>query len=181
MQIREANVSDLEKIAQLHAQSWLIAYRGILSDAYLDGDLVLDRRALWQDRFNKPAARQNIIVAETKDALVGFACMFGSHEAGWGTLLENLHVAPEHQGEGIGTKLVTHVAQWCARTQASDALHLWVLAGNSAAQGFYKRLGASPVEESDWDAPDGNRIAELRFAWQSVGHLLLTQQPNLGV
>ncbi len=175
MQIRAALPSDLESIAQLHTLSWRMAYRGILSDAYLDGDLFADRRALWQGRFDKPAAQQSIVVAEIADALVGFACSFGSHDATWGSLLENLHVAPGHKGAGLGSQLVTHVAQWCARTQAADGLHLWVLAGNTAAQGFYRRLGATLVEQSVWDAPDGNRVAELRFAWPTVGPFLLSR------
>jgi hypothetical protein len=51
-------------------------------------------------------------------------------------------------------------------------MHLWVLALNTAAQGFYHRLGASQVEESVWNAPDGHSVAELRFAWPSVADLL---------
>lgn len=175
MKIREATMSDLENIAQLHAQSWRIAYRGILSDAYLDGDLVADRRALWQDRFVQPAAQQNILVAELNGTLVGFACSFGSHDANWGNLLENLHVAPAYKGVGIGSRLVTHVAQWCARTQAADGLHLWVLAGNTAAQSFYQRIGACAVEHSVWDAPDGRQVAELRFAWPRLAAVCQTQ------
>ncbi len=173
MQIRDANVSDLEKIVRLHTQSWRIAYRGILSDAFLDGDLIADRRVLWKSRFDKPAAQQSIAVAEINGVLVGFACSFGSHDAKWGTLLENLHVAPDYKGAGIGTQLVSHVARWCIRTQASDRLHLWVLADNRAAQGFYQRLGGSEVEQSVWDAPDGQRVPELRFAWPRAGLLLL--------
>jgi GNAT superfamily N-acetyltransferase len=177
MQLREAHPCDLEAIAQLHAQSWRTAYRGMLSDAYLDGDLVADRRALWQQRFSTPTVNQTITVAENDNkTIVGLACAFGDHDARWGTLLENLHVAQGFQGAGVGAQLVAHIAQWCSRTHASDVLHLWVLAPNIAAQGFYKRLGASPVEQAEWDAPDGNRVSELRFAWPSVSALLQQRQ-----
>ena len=174
MPIREATPSDLEAIANLHAQSWRSAYRGALSDAYLNGDLVAERRGLWQERFSNPAANQYVVVAELDRTMVGLACAYGDHDVRWGTLLENLHVSHGHKGAGIGTQLVAHVAEWCARTQASDVLHLWVLAPNTAAQGFYQRLGASLVEQAVWDAPDGNRIAELRFAWPTVTALLPT-------
>ncbi|MES2947267.1 MAG: GNAT family N-acetyltransferase [Pseudomonadota bacterium] len=178
MHIREATPSDLEAIAQLHTRSWRSAYRGMLSDAYLDGDLVADRRALWQQRFDKPAANQTIAVMEADDnkTMVGLACAFGDHDARWGTLLENLHVAQEYKGKSLGAQLVDHIAAWCARTQTSDVLHLWVLAPNIAAQGFYKRLGASEVEQAVWDTPDGNRVSELRFAWPSVNTLLQQRQ-----
>ncbi len=173
MQIREAHPSDLEAIAQLHARSWRTAYRGMLSDAYLDGDLVADRRALWQQRFDTPTANQTVAVAEIDNqTIVGLACAFGDHDARWGTLLENLHVAQGYKGAGLGGQLVTHIAKWCSRTQTSDVLHLWVLAPNTAAQGFYRRLGASQVEQAVWDTPDGNRVPELRLAWPSVAALL---------
>jgi hypothetical protein len=83
MQIREANLSDLEAIANLHARSWRIAYRGILSDAYLDGDLVAERRAVWQERFSKPAPNQTIVVAEIDGGMVGLACAYGDHDELW--------------------------------------------------------------------------------------------------
>jgi GNAT superfamily N-acetyltransferase len=180
MLIREAIASDIEGITQWHTESWRKAYRGILSDAFLDGDLIGDRRTLWQERFERPAAQQSIVVAETGGVLVGFACSFGSYDVTWGSLLENLHVGPNHKGAGIGAQLVAHVAQWCTRTQATDGLHLWVLAGNTAAQGFYQRLGGREVETSVWDAPDGNQVAELRFAWPTVAQLLKPHQqtPN---
>lgn len=172
MHLREATPYDLEAIASLHTRSWRLAYRGMLSDAYLDGDLLADRRALWQQRFSAPSANQYIAVAEIDDAIVGLACAFGDHDARWGTLLDNIHVAPEYKGAGIGAQLVVHIAQWCARSHTSDVLHLWVLAANVAAQGFYQRMGASSVEQTDWDAPDGNRVSEMRFAWPSVATLL---------
>lgn len=172
MHIRPALPADLETIAQLHTRSWRTAYRGMLSDAYLDGDLLADRRALWTERFAHPAANQSIVVAEIDQTVVGLACSFGDHDERWGTLLENLHVAQGYKGTGIGAQLVAHVARWCVQTRRMDRLHLWVLAPNVAAQGFYKRMGASAVEESAWDAPDGNRIGELRFAWPRLAPLL---------
>ena len=168
MQIREAHPSDLEAIANLHAWSWRVAYRGILSDTFLDSDLVTERRALWRERFDKPAPNQTIVVAEIDGGMVGLSCAFGDHDARWGTLIENLHVAPRHKGLGIGAQLVRHIAAWSSRCHTAAGMHLWVLTGNTAAQGFYKRLGASQVEESVWDAPDGNSVSEFRFAWPTL-------------
>lgn len=171
MHIREANPSDLVAIADLHTQSWRTTYRGVLSDTYLDNALLAERKALWFERFTHPTPAQYIAVAEIDHTLVGLACAYGDHDARWGSLLENLHVARRYKGAGLGTKLVRHIAQWCARTQSTPGLHLWVLAPNTAAQGFYRRLGANPVEESVWDAPDGSRVAELRFVWPHLNTL----------
>lgn len=50
-QYREAEATDADKIATLHAESWKRAYRGHLSDAYLDGPIEDERRSVWQARF----------------------------------------------------------------------------------------------------------------------------------
>ena len=42
--LRQAEASDADVIARLHAASWREHYRGMLADAYLDGDLVAAQR-----------------------------------------------------------------------------------------------------------------------------------------
>ena len=56
VQFREADAQDAAAIAQLHAESWRSAYRGILSDDYLDNQVQSERASLWQSRFaERPA------------------------------------------------------------------------------------------------------------------------------
>lgn len=163
--IRPAHAADARLIAELHAQSWRIAYRGILRDAYLQGDILADRQALWQQRLVAPADNQLVLVAHEGNELIGLACAFGGHDTIWGTLLENLHVAPAHKRRGIGRALVHRVHEWSAQRHPGSGLHLWVLAPNTPAQRFYQRLGASAVEASVWAAPDGSRVDQHRYAW----------------
>lgn len=47
---RVAHPADADAIAGLHAASWRENYRGILSDAFLDGEVEADRAALRQER-----------------------------------------------------------------------------------------------------------------------------------
>jgi hypothetical protein len=42
-EIRDASDCDLPAIARLHAASWMVAYRGILPDSFLDHDLEKNR------------------------------------------------------------------------------------------------------------------------------------------
>jgi hypothetical protein len=51
MLYREATALDADAIAVLHAESWRRAYRGHLSDAYLDGPIFKDRTSVWRGRF----------------------------------------------------------------------------------------------------------------------------------
>lgn len=177
MIIRPANPLDIEPIAALHAASWRLAYRGILADAFLDGDLLADRRRLWQSRFDAAKENQTIVVAEDVYGMLGFACAYGAEDSQWGTLLENLHVTPERKGMGIGTQMLAHIARWSLQQHGPISLHLWVLQANTAAQAFYRKLGAREVERSIWDAPDQHQVPEFRYAWEPLQAIpaLLTQ------
>lgn len=166
--VRPANAADVSALAHLHTQSWRQAYRGQLTDAFLDGPLFDERLALWTERLAAPASHQAIWVATRADRVVGLACAFADHDERWGSLLENLHVAPEHKRQGIGQLLFETVRQWAAPRTQAGWLHLWVLANNHAAQLFYQRLGGVPKEEGTWHAPDGSRPPQWRFAWPLI-------------
>ncbi len=172
LQIREASNSDAPGIARLHAESWRIAYRGVLSDAYLDGEAVADRSSVWQARFRQPAANQYVALAENDGVMVGFVCVYGADDAEWGSLLENIHVSHEHQRTGIGAQLLAHVASWCAHGHPDSGMYLWVLEPNLPAQQFYQRLGAAKVGQAVWSPPDGGAVPKFRYAWRSLETLL---------
>ena len=45
--VRAAASADMPAIADIHASSWRVAYRGLFPDAFLDGPLVDNRLAHW--------------------------------------------------------------------------------------------------------------------------------------
>jgi len=49
--LRDATISDAEGIAQLHTDSWRRTYRGMMSDAFLDGGALDNRRTVWRERL----------------------------------------------------------------------------------------------------------------------------------
>ncbi len=51
--LHEIHQSDVATIAALHADSWRSVYRGILSDEFLDADLIANREALWHKRLSE--------------------------------------------------------------------------------------------------------------------------------
>ena len=106
MIFREAKKTDAMAIAHLHAESWRNTYRGMMSDAYLDSDVVAERQVHWQKRFENPASNQWVLVAEKGGELLGFVCNYGADDAKWGTLIDNLHVRPDQKGQGIGKQLI---------------------------------------------------------------------------
>jgi GNAT superfamily N-acetyltransferase len=106
MMIRPAAPSDSPAVADLHAASWRLAYRGAMSDEYLAGDIVAYMRELWASRLSAPATNQHTLVAEEGNQLIGLACAYGNESAVWGNYLNNIHVAKAAQGQGVGAALL---------------------------------------------------------------------------
>ena len=172
MRIRPATPADIDAVANLHAESWRITYRGQYADAFLDGPVYDDRRTVWRDRLTSPAPNQHTIVAEHADALLGFACAFGDHDPQWGTLLDNIHVDPMRKRSGVGTQLIREIAAWTRDAHPASGLHLWVLEANAPARRFYERLGATNVERTTSDPPGGGTVVSFRYAWPDPATLV---------
>ena len=171
MQIREANSADAENIGRLHAASWRTAYRGALSDTYLNGPIEEERAAIWRERFERPTENQFVAVAEDRGQVVGFVCAYGGDDKQWGTFLDNLHVAGEYKRRGIGARLMAEVAAWSARVYPGQGVYLWVLASNAPARQFYERVGGENAGSDMWTPPDGSALPKLRIAWRDAGAL----------
>jgi GNAT superfamily N-acetyltransferase len=176
---RLACPADAEAIAKLHADSWRRHYRGAYSDAFLDGDVVADRIAVWTDRLRKPDPRSSTILAEG-EGLVGFAHVLFDHHRRWGALLDNMHVADGHERRGIGSRLLAVAAEALLERRLEGAgLYLWVLEQNVDAQAFYRGRSGTCVGRELVSPPGGvaSRLtgspAKLRYVWPEPSALLL--------
>ncbi len=172
MEIRVATPADVAAIAHLHAESWRLAYRGVLSDEYLAGDVVADRKSLWAQRLSTPNSSQYVVVVEINAQLTGFACVLADADPAWGALLDNIHVAQSHQRKGVGGALMRQVARWHLQYHPTITMFLWVLQSNVIAQQFYESLGAVKVGVDIWVPPGGGAVPRFRYAWSDVGTLL---------
>lgn len=174
MQIRTATQADAPNIAQLHAQSWQIHYRGVYSDAYLDHQVLDDRMAVWQQRLKTPAANQFILVAEQEQQLLGFACLFFDDNPVFGTLLDNLHVSKLYQGMGLGRQLIAaSVKAILVHSPQVDGFYLWVLEENAPAIQFYERIGGIRHETKSDENPGGGFSNKYRYVWRGLEGWLL--------
>lgn len=178
LQIEQAQQLDARAVASIHAESWRINYRGALSDAFLDGEVARNRLDLWQERLSAPADDQVVLVARQKHGtqpaemgegnIIGFACAYFNDDQQWGTLLDNLHVAPGAQRRGIGALLLVAVAGWSRSRDPRVGLHLWVLEQNQKARQFYERFHALDVGGDVWDPPGGGSAPRRRYAWRDL-------------
>ena len=165
LSLRPATVADAALIASIHSTSWRATYRGLLPDAFLDGEVTLERAAYWQARMRAPdGERRMVVIAELGGEPIGFMCVERQPESAWGVLLDNLHALPGYQGIGAGKLLMRAAKDW-ASAQGDAQLYLYVLEGNMPAIGFYERqgwqfAGAQP------DRMGGVDITALRYVYR---------------
>jgi ribosomal protein S18 acetylase RimI-like enzyme len=177
VRLRAADARDAAGVARLHADSWRRHYRGAYSDAFLDGDVVTDRQAVWGARLSAPGAATTTatVLAEDGDGrLAGFVHVVLDDDERWGSLVDNLHVAHTHRRAGIGTALMDRAVDAIARRAQSPAMYLWVLEQNTSAQEFYRAFGGTCVETAKVGAPGGDPArlngtpAKLRVSWPDI-------------
>lgn len=164
---------DADAIADLHTRSRQLAYRGLYGDAYLDHELFGASRATWRARFADFDPRSDLILAAIEDAApVGLAYASFRLNPEVGALLDNLHVAPERKGGGLGTQLLAGVARWLAEEHNGSPLHLEVYAPNTKALGFYRARGGVEVARYAETVPGGRAVEVVRYRWERPETLL---------
>jgi GNAT superfamily N-acetyltransferase len=176
LRFRLAGPSDADAIAALHADSWRRHYRGVYSDAFLDGDVDADRLAVWSQRLRHFDDSTHTVLAESGSGLVAFAHTVFDDDRTWGALLDNLHVTHSHKRQGVGSELLARPAR--ALVERKTGLYLWVLEQNAEARAFYEARGGRFVERALASPPGGaaaglnGSAVKLRCAWPDPALLL---------
>ena len=96
-----------------------------------------------------PSPAAEAVIARVGETPAGFALWFHSYStflAKRGLYLEDIFVRPEWRGKGIGRALLTCVAR-VAVERGCGRMEWSVLDWNEPAIGFYKKLGATPLDE----------------------------------
>lgn len=102
-------------------------------------------------------------VAEVDGEVVGMAIWYLSFSTWTGThgiWLEDLFVRPSQRGSGLGRALLAALAEVCVE-RGYARLEWWVLDWNEPAIGFYRSLGAQPMDEWTVFRMDGDALARL--------------------
>jgi ribosomal protein S18 acetylase RimI-like enzyme len=151
--------------------SWRAAYRGILPDAFLDGDLREDRETRWSGIAERMTPRDNLLVATDGKGAVGFIAGWTSAalgcDDGYGLYIDNLHVRPDLRGNKYGESLFRALAGHAkanATANAKVSAYLWLLDGNAPAHRFYRRLGGRDDEHRMIEL-GGRTVGETRITW----------------
>jgi GNAT superfamily N-acetyltransferase len=97
-------------------------------------------------------------LAETDGAVAAYARMTE-------TWLDDLYVAPERAGQGIGSALLDVV-----KAQRPAGFCLWVFEMNTPARGFYARHGLVELERTDGRANE-EKQPDVKMAWPGTDPL----------
>jgi GNAT superfamily N-acetyltransferase len=123
---------------------------------------IATERLLHEHLFGSHPAAE-VLIAEVSGKPVGFALFFGTFStflAKPGIYLEDLFVVPEARGLGVGKALLLAVAK-IAADRNCGRLEWTVLDWNEPAIGFYKKLGAVPLEDWTTYRVTGEALAKL--------------------
>jgi ribosomal protein S18 acetylase RimI-like enzyme len=163
MIFRPAEPADALHVARVHVRSWQAAYRGLLSDDYLDGLSAEDRARRYTFDATGPLDPATIVALDD-ERLCGFATTVPARDAdvaGQGELAA-LYVDPDWWGRKIGVRLVA-MARESLLKRGFEAAVLWVMVGNDRAQRFYRKDGWCPDGARRTVEVWGARVDEVRF------------------
>ena len=141
LRIEKATVQDVPLILQFISE--LAEYEKLL-------DRVTTTEELLRETLFGPRPAAEVLLAYETNEPVGFAIYFFNYSTFMGRpglYLEDLFVRPAVRGRGFGRALLAHLAQ-VAIERNCGRMEWAVLDWNEPAIGFYKRLGAVPMD--DW-------------------------------
>jgi len=139
--IREATEADVPLILQF--------IRDLAEYEHLAERVTATEEIIRRTLFGNPRFAE-VLIAEEDGAPAGFALFFHNYSTFLGqrgVYLEDLFVVPEWRGHGLGRQLLARLAA-IALARDCGRLEWSVLDWNTPAIGFYRRLGAVPMD--DW-------------------------------
>jgi GNAT superfamily N-acetyltransferase len=152
--IRRATSADVPLILEL--------IRGLAAYEQLAHEVRATDVGLHEALFGE-APGAEVLIAEADGTPAGFALFFHNFSTFLGQrglYLEDLFVRPEFRGAGIGRRLLAELAALAVSRQCGR-LEWSVLDWNASAIGFYRSLGAKPMDEWTVFRLTGDALTDL--------------------
>src|SRR5256714_9617908 len=143
--------------------------RGLAAYEKKPNAVVTTEQDLLRDAFGKHS-KFRALIAEWKGEPAGYASFFhfySTYQGRSALFLEDLFVLDKFRGNGIGMALLSAVAK-LAVDEGCFGLRWEVLDWNHPAIEFYKKLGATFLNERKVVAFDGNAIRRVPADSQSI-------------
>ncbi|MCL2546256.1 MAG: GNAT family N-acetyltransferase [Oscillospiraceae bacterium] len=166
--IRHAHIGDVPRMSYVYATSWRTAFRGTLSDEYLD-NLADDH---WVETFTKnfngehvPAPRG--LVCAVDGVVIGALHYGHSQDERWPDDGEicSCYMLPEFWGQNLGHAMISKAMEHL-RFDGYKTAYLWVLDNNLRAQKAYARLGFTSEGTCNPMHFAGRNITNIRYVVQ---------------
>ncbi|MBZ5733360.1 GNAT family N-acetyltransferase [Nocardioides sp. TRM66260-LWL] len=149
--LRPASPDDLPAVAALHWAARRHAVPAMPAPVHPHAEVLAHLGSL-------DLARHEVWLAEDASGLLGYATLTGA----W---LDDLYVAPEHQGRGVGSALLALV-----QGLRPDGFELWVFESNAPARALYARHGVIELETTDGSGNEEG-APDVRAAWPGADPL----------
>lgn len=169
MKVRKAVVSDAYGVAKVHVDSWKATYQGIVPDEFLETLTYEHREKAWAEIISK----EHVFVAEAGEEIIGFSSGGKERSAeyeGYDGELYAIYILEEHQGQGIGKRLVKPVVEEL-KNMNIDSMLVCVLKDNRAGS-FYEKLGGTLIGTGEIDIA-GKKLSEYFYGWRDIGKIEL--------
>lgn len=144
--IRRARHDDAGMLSDVFEEAWREAYQGIIPGVALERILARRGRRWWSAAIGRG---RPLVVLEMGEAVAGYVsygrCRDRSLKAEGE--IDELYLAPEYQGLGLGKRLFKAVRNDFA-DRGMPRTAVWSLADNDRARSFYDALGGTVVARS---------------------------------
>lgn len=175
--IRDATADDAPDVSLIQIEGWRTTYRGLISDAYLDGLDVTQRTEYWKRPLTARTPGWHLVVAEIGREAVGFGCAgpAGSEALdGYDAGITALYVRPAHRNKKVGEALLGALFERLRRDGRKN-VSLWVLQGNDRAEAFYRRMGADEILRAERPGAGGS-LREIAMGWKESAVVALLER-----
>ena len=157
------NLTDvrLERATERDVPVILSLIKALAEYEQMAGDVVANEALVHESLFG-PSPSAEVVIARAGQDPVGFAVWFyhSTFLGRRGLYLEDLFVVPEWRGRGIGRALLVYLARLAVERQCGR-MEWAVLDWNEPAIGFYRRLGAKPLDGWSTFRLTGDDLARL--------------------
>jgi ribosomal protein S18 acetylase RimI-like enzyme len=161
--IRQAMQQDAARIAQINVETWHFAYKGIISDEYLNTLSIEKRTADWYRILDPSNTRTYTIIIQDQNDIVQGYCSGGlSRINGFQAEIYALYLDPASHKKGLGRALIEAFMHYC-REQDLTSICVLVLSNNPAC-GFYQAMGARFIRHESLQLGD-TEYQESLYAW----------------
>lgn len=169
MLIEHARLDDARAIAQIHVETWRVAYAALLSAEYLAGLSIDARETVWRNRI--AAGEPEVLVARDGGVVQGWLsfdrCRDSDASDADGEVWA-LYVAPASWSTGAGRRLWLRTRERMQQ-RGFTRCRLWVFPQNERAIRFYRAAGFSAEPESTRTFELGGRqLEETRYVCSLV-------------